>query len=468
MLVNFSVTNFLSFNKKATFKMESGRVTKKLEHILEDSDTGKSLLKFSAMYGKNGAGKTNFIRAVATLRNFVLAARLPQRAADLWCKIDGENESKPTDFEITFIADKELYEYRISLVLATGIITKEELVHVVGNRHTKLFHKESTESPYVFHHSIKGQNKDIEVLSRTFALSGSPFLFSINNNTGGFFAANPEAAVLQKTYLWFKDTLEVIFPDQPLQETSLLQYEICKDELAQLLKDFDTGIEEIKLEPVSKEKVFETLDLRTQQKLNIEMALVSPLVHFAQIPEQLGLYKNNAIKKTNYYSTVIRSRRNIFIITLEKDGAFHFYAIKFVHNLGGKKIEFSMESESDGTHRLFQLLEILICKKEKVYIMDEINRSLHPKLTVQFVKKYFANAKDRRIQLVTTTHETRIMSHDIVRRDEIWIADKNADDSTKLFSLEDEQVRIDKVLDQNYMDNVWGGVPVFEDDKEGD
>ena len=51
--------------------------------------------------------------------------------------------------------------------------------------------------------------------------------------------------------------------------------------------------------------------------------------------------------------------------------------------------------------------------------------------------------------------------------DEIWIADKNEDDSTKLFSLEDEQVRIDKVLDQNYMDNVWGGVPVFENEEEG-
>ena len=155
-----------------------------------------------------------------------------------------------------------------------------------------------------------------------------------------------------------------------------------------------------------------------------------------------------------------------FIIPLkERDGVFNFYAIKFVHNLGEKKIEFSMESESDGTHRLFQLLEILISKKEKVYIMDEINRSLHPKLTVQFVKKYFSNAKDRRIQLVTTTHESRIMSHDIVRRDEIWIADKNADDSTKLFSLEDEQVRIGKVLDENYMNNVWGGVPVFANEK---
>ena len=297
-------------------------------------------------------------------------------------------------------------------------------------------------------------------------MSGKPFLFSINHNTAGFYATNPQALVLQKTFLWFKDTLEVIFPDQPLQETSLLQYEICKDEFAQLLKDFDTGIEEIRLEPVSKEKVFETLDLRTQQKLNLEMAFVSPLVQIAKLPTSLGLSQNTQIQKKNFYSTVIRGRRNIFIITLEKDGAFHFYAIKFVHNLGGKKIEFSMESESDGTHRLFQLLEILISKKEKVYIMDEINRSLHPKLTVQFVKKYFANAKERRIQLVTTTHESRIMSHDLVRRDEIWIADKNDDDSTKLFSLEDEQVRIDKVLDQNYMDNVWGGVPVFEDEEE--
>ncbi len=173
------------------------------------------------------------------------------------------------------IADKNLYEYRISLVLATGIITKEELVHVVGNRHTKLFYKESPQSPYVFHHSIKGPNKDIEVLSRTFAMSGKPFLFSINHNTAGFFATNKEALALQKAFLWFKDTLEVIFPDQPLQETSLLRYEICKDEFAQLLKDFDTGIEGIELEPVSREKVFETLDLRTQQKLNLEMAAPS-------------------------------------------------------------------------------------------------------------------------------------------------------------------------------------------------
>ena len=464
MLVNFSVANFLSFNQKTTFSMESGRVTKKLDHLLIDQNTGKSLLKFSAMYGKNGAGKTNFIRAVSVLRNFILTGKLPQRAPILWCRLQDENETKPTDFEIEFIADNKLFKYKISIVFSTGVITNEELASITGNRHTKLFYKESEKSPYVFHHSIKGKTGDIEVLSRTFGTNGSPFLFSINHNTGGFFKANPQAAPLQTAFFWFKNTLEVIFPDQPLQETSLLRYKVCKDEFSRLLKEFDTGIEEIKLEPVSKEKVFENLDLRTQQKLNLEMVLFTPFM-LQNLPHQDEQQKVGSPKNEIYYSTVIRNRRNIFIITSEKDNMFHFYAMKFVHNIGGKKIEFSMESESDGTHRLFQLLEILISKKDKVYIMDEISRSLHPKLTIQFVKKYFSNATNRNIQLVTTTHESRIMSHDIVRRDEIWIADTNEDDSTKLFSLEDKQVRIDKILDQNYMDNVWGGVPVFELDK---
>ena len=168
-----------------------------------------------------------------------------------------------------------------------------------------------------------------------------------------------------------------------------MRYKVCKDEFSELLKEFDTGIEEIKLEPVSKEKVFENLDLRIQQKLNLEMALISPFMQIVNLPPRNEQQKDSLLPNENFYSTVIRNRRNIFIITFEKDNTFHFYVMKFVHNIGGKKIEFSMESESDGTHRLFQLLEILISKKEKVYIMDEISRSLHPKLTIQFVKKYF-------------------------------------------------------------------------------
>ena len=158
--------------------------------------------------------------------------------------------------------------------------------------------------------------------SRTFGMNGSPFLFSINHNTGGFFNANPQAAPLQTAFFWFKNTLEVIFPDQPLQETSLLRYKVCKDEFSILLKEFDTGIEEIKLEPVSKEKVFENLDARTQQKLNLEMVLFTPFMQLQNLPQKDEQQKVASPKNEIYYSTVIRNRRNIFIITSENDKMF--------------------------------------------------------------------------------------------------------------------------------------------------
>lgn len=454
MLVSFSVENFLSFNKKQTFLIEGGRVTKKREHLIIDGDTKKELLCFAAIFGKNGAGKSNFIRAIATLRDFIVTAKLSQRAARWWCLLDEKNEAAPSSFEIVFIAGGTLYEYSLSIILSAGIIAKERLVRITGNRRTELFSREEDGS-YKFHHSIKGQKNDIEVLSQTFAMSGNPFLFSINHNTAGFYNANPQAKVLNTVFRWFSQTLEVIFPEQPLQETSLLEYDIKKDEFAKLLKEFDTGIEKIDLEPTTKEKVFENLDIKTQQKLNLHMIFARPLAKAVnQISSQQGTQKELS-------TTVVRNRHNIFLISMKTDGTFEFFTLKFIHNICGKKVEFYMISESDGTHRLFQLLEILMTQKEKVYVIDEISRSLHPKLTIEFIKKYFEFARNRRVQLFTTTHETRILSHDLVRRDEIWIADSNEDGSTKLFSLEEKQVRIDKVLDENYMAGEWGGTPEF-------
>ena len=105
MLVRFSVSNFLSFNGRTEFGMESGRVTKKTEHLLLDEGAKKSLLKFAAIYGKNGAGKSNLVRALNVLRGFVLSGKLPRRAPSLWCRICDANEAMPTDFSVEFIAE---------------------------------------------------------------------------------------------------------------------------------------------------------------------------------------------------------------------------------------------------------------------------------------------------------------------------------------------------------------------------
>ena len=448
MLVSFTVSNFLSFDSPTTFSFESGRATKKIEHIFTDDECKISLLKFSAMFGKNGAGKSNFIKAVQFLRSFVLTGQFGQNAVQSWCRVEDENETLSSVFSIKFVVEHRVYLYSVSVHLATGQLEAEELSYFKGKRKYFVFKKEGFS--YKFSKELEGVNNDLKVLSRSFDVNGRPFLYSINHNTPGFFVVNPQASILQKVYKWFSDTLEIIYPDQPIQETSLVQYELCLSDFSALLKEFDTGIECIRLEEVQKEKVYDALDPLTQQQLNFKLQLYAPII------------KNPTLMTEKKYSAVVRSRQDIFIITMDENGV-KYSVLRFVHKIGSREVEFSMARESDGTHRLFQLLEILVNKKEKVYIMDELSRCLHPKLTVQFVKRYLAAAENRAVQLFTTTHETRIMSHDIVRRDEIWIADSKDDGSTALYSLENKQVRIDKVLDENYMSNVWGGVPVFED-----
>lgn len=57
------------------------------------------------------------------------------------------------------------------------------------------------------------------------------------------------------------------------------------------------------------------------------------------------------------------------------------------------------------------------------------------------------------------THETRLMTHEFLRRDEVWVCDNADDGASKLYSFDEKQVRIDKVMDQNYMEGNFGGIP---------
>lgn len=446
MLVKFSVSNFLSFDERTTFSMESGRVAKKKEHLTVLGSL--SVLKFAAMYGKNNAGKSNFIKALFTLKTFVMTGLLVHDAPGLWCRIRGENAERPSLFEIEFVFESVRYKYSIGVMLRTGQIVSESLSFFAGAHEKLLYRKADARGPFEFSRQLAGKGGDLKVLARSFGNNGRPFLHSINCVAQGFFEGDESSRLLKCPFRWFAETLEIIYPEQELRETSLLNYEVKLDDFARLLREFDTGITEIRLERVQEEKALETLDIITRQRLAAEMH---------------DVLQRRSVDAGVRYSAVIRNRLNIFLISLAKDAAFSFSVLKFVHRFGGKEVEFPMARESDGTHRLFQLLEILVTDKSKVFVIDEISRCLHPNLTVRFVKEYLAFARKRNVQLVTTTHETRLMSHDIVRRDEIWIADTASDGGTRLYSLEDRQVRIDKVLDENYIKNVWGGVPVFEE-----
>ena len=114
-----------------------------------------------------------------------------------------------------------------------------------------------------------------------------------------------------------------------------------------------------------------------------------------------------------------------------------------------------------GTVRILDLLEILIAGEGKTYVIDELDRCLHPSLTYKFVENFLKMAEEKNIQLIVTTHESRLMDFDLLRRDEIWFIDKKKTGESDIYSLEEYNARFDQKIDKAYLEGRYGGVPIF-------
>ncbi|MFT8720278.1 AAA family ATPase, partial [Acetobacter sp.] len=124
----------------------------------------------------------------------------------------------------------------------------------------------------------------------------------------------------------------------------------------------------------------------------------------------------------------------------------------------GKEIEFSFDEESSGTRRLLDLAPMLADEEDqRVYIVDELDRKLHPLLSYQFVQEFLS--KKRKSQLILTTHNTHLMDLELLRRDEIWFVQKKPDGSSELYSLAEMKIRPDLNVKKGYISGRFGAIP---------
>ena len=66
------------------------------------------------------------------------------------------------------------------------------------------------------------------------------------------------------------------------------------------------------------------------------------------------------------------------------------------------------------------------------------------------------------MQLIFTTHEDTIMNQELFRRDEIWFVERDATNSSKIYSLDLFKERYDKSLSKAYLEGRYGAIPVFQ------
>lgn len=155
---------------------------------------------------------------------------------------------------------------------------------------------------------------------------------------------------------------------------------------------------------------------------------------------------------------IMRSSKDFFMLEVKGEDVV-CQTIQFSHN--NKEMLYEIAEESDGTVRILDLLKILLSDDGVTYVIDELDRCLHPSLTYKFVDSYLQMAAKKNIQLIVTTHESRLLDFDLLRRDEIWFVNKRKNGESDIYSLEEYNARFDQKIDKAYLEGRYGGVPVF-------
>lgn len=126
--------------------------------------------------------------------------------------------------------------------------------------------------------------------------------------------------------------------------------------------------------------------------------------------------------------------------------------------------------ESTGNKKIFDLAGTLILalygkNNPNLIVIDEIDNNFHPSLLIKLIGM-FNNPKINRnnSQLLFTSHDTNLMSPSIMRRDQFYLAEKQNDESTRLYSLADLRgIRNDADFAKQYLAGYYGALPVLND-----
>lgn len=451
MLIRFNVKNFLSFSeredgKSEEFSMIAGKVRNKKAHVYDNEKI--KLLKFAAIYGANAAGKSNLVKAMDFMKHVVLFG-LPKGHTDKYCKIDETNKGKESYFELEIKLGEKYYAYGFEVILNQSKFVSEWLIGLTSDNKEKLiFSRDINQGTFEFGDELKekGLIDKLEVYAEDIQEDDSVlFLSMMNKNKKALYQQYERAGILQDVYGWIDKSLDINYPNRPISDYSYMAKTEKVEEVCRIISAFGTGITGFRIVEVAPEKVLGNLPKKIRDDL------------LTDIEERIVELKNNVDKKGVAF--VMRSDKDFFILGVDREENIGCSTIKFSH--GKENVLFNISEESDGTVRILDLLEVLLSGEGKTYVIDELDRCLHPSLTYKFVDTFLQLAAKRNIQLIVTTHESRLLDFDLLRRDEIWFVNKRKSGESNIYSLEEYNTRFDQKIDKAYLEGRYGGVPVF-------
>ena len=123
-------------------------------------------------------------------------------------------------------------------------------------------------------------------------------------------------------------------------------------------------------------------------------------------------------------------------------------------------VDFHLSNESDGTNRLLDYIPAFqeVISKNKVFVIDEVERSIHPLLIKELLSK-LSSDKNTLGQLILTTHESNLLDQNIFRQDEIWFVEKDPFGSSDMYPLSEFREHHTKDIRKGHLNGRYGAIP---------
>ena len=413
----------MSFRDQTSFSMVAGEEKLHKDRIPRIKAHETNVLPISIVLGGNASGKSNFFKALSFAKQLVMNGRIESRLFSVSpFKLDPEFENRETKFSFEIFTEGNLYDFSFTIFRKEIIKEKMSIIHL-GKE--EVIYERQKSGKFKLNKSLE-KRKFVKLISEDIS-KRELFLYNVIR-----FGRDESWPVFD----WFANSLIPIKPELVIP-TRLLDYgEGLLIELNKVLPLVDCGIERI-------------------DRVRCDLKLDSMLTSSLQRSTLKSLEEGESIR-FNVEETIVTS----------KDGELVAEELNLIHpSTKGEDVKFDIREESDGTIRILDLLPFFLDLSSpyssKVYIIDELDRSLHTRLVNELINAFLENCSPKtRSQLIFTAHDVLLMNTDILRRDEMWITRRLDDGSTEMisvgdFSDESEENRI--YLD--YLQGFLGGLP---------
>jgi len=413
MLIEFRVANHRSIRDEQAFTMQADDVDPADPRPRHVSGFGGRLLPAAALYGANASGKSNVLSALGFMRDAVLESQRawpPEGGVPRDPFAWGGQSSEPSLFEVTLLIADVRYRYGF---LADDLHFVEEWLYASnGEEEQSWFVRD--DDRFSFGDQLLGENRLIEQVTRPNAL----FLSA---------AVQLRHQQLGPLYGWFRNLQAVNIEKggrvQPADRGSeyrmVLELRDSKDKplpqrlasFVELLRAADVGI----------------MDLKTEET-----------------DQGSGVFNGG--------------HREIRLRVLLR------------HRNAAEETWLPLEQESQGTRTLYQMGNILldVLGNGGLLLVDELEAHLHPILALQILRQFNdTSTNSHNAQILFTTHDTHLLGTILgdapLRRDQVWLTEKDSEGATCLYPLTDYKPRPSENLERGYLQGRYGAIPFLGD-----